>query len=115
MNLGLKTSWIEKKISYTGGELRPHWILSQFKLQGSAVVAFLGACDVKTSELVDWEDRLANDHIRAAEMVHFIGEFFGPTLREGVYVPFGPFLAGGGLGVLLIGTQDVLAWIGWSL
>ena len=33
-------------------------------------------------------------------------------LREGRYVPFGPFLAGGGLAVLLIGTAEVTAWLG---
>ena len=34
-------------------------------------------------------------------------------LREGRYVPFGPFLAGGGLVVMLAGTERVLAWMGW--
>ncbi|MFZ2989100.1 prepilin peptidase [Ideonella sp.] len=34
------------------------------------------------------------------------------SLREGRYVPFGPFLAGGGLVVLLAGTSRVLGWIG---
>lgn len=34
-------------------------------------------------------------------------------LREGRYVPFGPFLAGGGLVVLLAGTERVLALMGW--
>lgn len=34
------------------------------------------------------------------------------SLREGRYVPFGPFLAGGGLVVIIIGTQRVLSWIG---
>ncbi len=33
-------------------------------------------------------------------------------LREGGYVPFGPFLAGGGVVVLLAGTPRVLGWIG---
>ncbi|MDH0867619.1 A24 family peptidase [Mitsuaria sp. GD03876] len=33
-------------------------------------------------------------------------------LREGRYVPFGPFLAGGGLAVLLIGTAQVAVWLG---
>jgi leader peptidase (prepilin peptidase)/N-methyltransferase len=33
-------------------------------------------------------------------------------LREGRYVPFGPFLAGGGLTVLLIGPRTVMAWLG---
>lgn len=33
-------------------------------------------------------------------------------LREGRYVPFGPFLAGGGLTVLLIGPRLVMGWLG---
>ncbi len=35
------------------------------------------------------------------------------TLRDGRYVPFGPFLAGGGLVVMLVGLPRVLRWIGW--
>jgi leader peptidase (prepilin peptidase)/N-methyltransferase len=34
-------------------------------------------------------------------------------LREGRYVPFGPFLAGGGLVVLFAGQGTVLGWLGW--
>ena len=36
------------------------------------------------------------------------------SLREGRFVPFGPFLAGGGLAVLLIGLPSVLEWMGWA-
>ena len=36
------------------------------------------------------------------------------SLREGRFVPFGPFLAGGGLVVMLAGLQTVLGWIGWA-
>jgi leader peptidase (prepilin peptidase)/N-methyltransferase len=36
------------------------------------------------------------------------------SLREGRYVPFGPFLAGGGLVVMLAGPTRVLGWIGWA-
>jgi leader peptidase (prepilin peptidase) / N-methyltransferase len=35
------------------------------------------------------------------------------SLREGRFVPFGPFLAGGGLVVMLVGLPRVLGWIGW--
>jgi leader peptidase (prepilin peptidase)/N-methyltransferase len=35
-------------------------------------------------------------------------------LREGRYVPFGPFLAGAGLLVLLAGPARVLGWMGWA-
>jgi len=38
---------------------------------------------------------------------------FGGALREGRYVPFGPFLAGAGLVVLLAGQPRVLGWLGW--
>ncbi len=42
-----------------------------------------------------------------------IGMKFSGSLREGRYVPFGPFLAGGGLVVMLAGLPQVLGWIGW--
>ena len=35
------------------------------------------------------------------------------SLREGRFVPFGPFLAGGGLVVMLAGLPRALGWIGW--
>jgi leader peptidase (prepilin peptidase) / N-methyltransferase len=35
-------------------------------------------------------------------------------LREGVYVPFGPFLAGAGLVVALAGPKQVMQWLGWA-
>jgi len=36
------------------------------------------------------------------------------SLREGRYVPFGPFLAGSGLAVLMLGPTRVLGWLGWA-
>jgi leader peptidase (prepilin peptidase)/N-methyltransferase len=36
------------------------------------------------------------------------------SLREGRFVPFGPFLAGGGVAVMLVGLPQVLAWMGWA-
>jgi len=36
------------------------------------------------------------------------------ALREGRYVPFGPFLAGGGVAVMLVGLPQVLSWMGWA-
>jgi leader peptidase (prepilin peptidase)/N-methyltransferase len=36
------------------------------------------------------------------------------SLREGRYVPFGPFLAGAGLVVMLVGESRVLQWLGWA-
>ncbi len=36
------------------------------------------------------------------------------ALREGRYVPFGPFLAGAGIVVMLAGQTRVLGWLGWA-
>ena len=43
-----------------------------------------------------------------------IGMKVSGKLREGVYVPFGPFLAGAGLVVALAGSPTVLGWLGWA-
>jgi leader peptidase (prepilin peptidase) / N-methyltransferase len=39
---------------------------------------------------------------------------FNQTLREGRYVPFGPFLATAGWVTAWAGVERVLAWIGWA-
>src|SRR3954454_24435196 len=78
------TFFSPKPRPYAGVELRPHFLLTELGLRGSALGAFIGPCLVKTEHLVDWEDRLASDFIQAKMMVHFIGEFFGSGLREGV-------------------------------
>ncbi|MBL7715403.1 MAG: DUF366 family protein [Bdellovibrionales bacterium] len=75
---------IEKEIPYTGPELRPHYLLTQFQMKGDALAAFEGPCRVETGHLVDWEDRMVEDRIEAKRMVHFLGEFFGWTLAQGV-------------------------------
>jgi leader peptidase (prepilin peptidase)/N-methyltransferase len=43
-----------------------------------------------------------------------IGMKVAATLREGHYVPFGPFLAGAGMVVMFAGAPAVLDWIGWA-
>ncbi|PPE65788.1 prepilin peptidase [Caldimonas caldifontis] len=42
-----------------------------------------------------------------------IGMKMVSSLREGRYVPFGPFLAGAGVFVYFVGVDTVLGWIGW--
>lgn len=42
-----------------------------------------------------------------------IGLKFASRLREGMYVPFGPFLALGGFTALVTGSDRMLAWIGF--
>jgi len=80
------TRFFEERRTYFGPELRPHFILSEYKIEDSALICFRGPCEVKTDHLVDWEDRLQNDFIRAKEMLHFLGEFFGISLKEGIWI-----------------------------
>ncbi|MBN8506732.1 MAG: prepilin peptidase [Burkholderiales bacterium] len=43
-----------------------------------------------------------------------IGMKLTGALREGRFVPFGPFLAGAGLAVFFAGQARVLGWLGWA-
>lgn len=52
----------------------------------------------------------------AASLAGLIGAIvmkMGPGLREGRYVPFGPFLATGGAAVLFLGPEKVMGIMGW--
>lgn len=80
----MKTKFIAEDIKYTGNELAPHWIYKEFKLQGDAVVAFQGECEVNLTEMVDVEDVINNEPIYSKLMLSFIIENFNIGLVEGV-------------------------------
>ena len=81
----MKTRFIDKEIKYIGSQLSPHWIYRNFGLQGDAIVAFCGECEVKLAEMVDIEDVINNEPIYSKYMLSFISEQFGIGLSEGVY------------------------------
>lgn len=81
----MKYKLIEKEIKYEGWQLSPHWIYKNFKIQGDAIVAFRGECEVKLSEMVDIEDVINNEPIYSKEMLSFITEQFNVDLTEGVF------------------------------
>ena len=80
----MKTKFIEEEIKYIGSQLSPHWIYKNFKIQGDAIVAFTGECEVKLTEMVDIEDVINNEPIYSKYMLSFITEQFGINLVEGV-------------------------------
>lgn len=80
----MKTKLIEEEIKYTGLELAPHWIYKNFNLQGDAIVAFIGECEVHLTEMVDVEDVINNEPIYSKKMINFICETFNIGLVEGV-------------------------------
>ncbi len=81
----MQTRFIDKNIKYEGFQLSPHWIYKNFKIQGDAVVAFIGECDVKLAEMVDIEDVINNEPIYSKSMLSFISEQFNVNLIEGVF------------------------------
>ena len=80
----MKTEFIDKEIKYIGSQLAPHWIYKNFKIQGDAIIAFQGECEVKLTEMVDIEDVINNEPIYSKYMLSFITEQFGIGLSEGV-------------------------------
>ena len=81
----MKTKLIQEEIKYIGSQLAPRWIYKNFGLQGDAIVAFKGECEVKLTEMVDIEDVINNEPIYSKYMLSFISEQFGVNLVEGVY------------------------------
>lgn len=81
----MKTKYIDEEIKYIGSQLAPHWIYKTFKIQGDAIVAFCGECEVKLTEMVDIEDVINNEPIYSKMMLSFISEQFGVNLPEGVF------------------------------
>lgn len=81
----MKIKYIDEKIKYIGSQLAPHWIYKNFKLQGDAIVAFCGECEVKLTEMVDIEDVINNEPIYSKSMLSFITEQFNVEIVEGVF------------------------------
>lgn len=80
----MKTKFIDEEIKYIGSQLQPHWIYKNFKIQGDVIVAFVGECEVKLTEMVDIEDVINDEPIYSKLMLSFISEQFGIGLVEGV-------------------------------
>ena len=81
----MKTFFIEDEVKYIGSQLVPHWIYKNYKIQGDAIVAFIGECEVKLTEMVDIEDVINNEPIYSKSMLSFITEQFNINLVEGVF------------------------------
>ncbi len=81
----MKTLFIDEEIKYIGSQLAPHWIYKNFKIQGDAIVAFCGECEVKLTEMVDIEDVINDEPIYSKYMLSFISEQFNINLVEGVF------------------------------
>lgn len=70
------THFSDIPLTYDGAQLRAHFAFDTFGVLGDSIVAFTGACNVKTCALVDLEDARRNLFIRSENMLHFIAEHF---------------------------------------
>jgi hypothetical protein len=77
---------LEPRLDYDGSQLRPHFLRSQFGVQGDAVVAFRGAAEVRGANLVDLEDREQARFILSKDMLHVMLERFDTDLVRAVLV-----------------------------
>lgn len=78
----MNSLFFDKRIDYTGKQLRSHYIYEQFGMSGDAIVAFCGLCDVKREAMVDVEDVIAQNVIYSDDMLHFLVEHFNTDLER---------------------------------
>lgn len=78
----MKVLYSEKTLDYDGNQLKPHWIFKHFGIQGDAVVAFVGGCNVTVERMVDLADVRDNKPIFSRSMLHIVGEFFDGDLTR---------------------------------
>jgi len=78
------THFAQQEITYTGAELRRGWLRAAFGLEGDAIAAFIGPCDIAPEHMVDLEDRAAGAKIYSRRMLHFIAEHADPDLERAV-------------------------------
>ena len=78
----MNTLFCEENIRYTGIELSPHWIMSNFRLTGDSIVSFVGEVNVPIDNMVDIEDQINNEPIYSKSMLSFIIEHFDYSIKE---------------------------------
>jgi len=76
----MKSKLADERINYTGRELRSHWVMERFGLEGDVIVAFRGSCMVSGEDLVDREDFDLGNIVAGKDMLHFIVEMSGAGL-----------------------------------
>jgi hypothetical protein len=76
----IQVKFIERKIPYTGEQLRSHWAYRSFDILGDSAIAFIGPCDVRPEFMKDVEDLKAASRIYSEKMLHFIIEHFACSL-----------------------------------
>jgi len=65
---------LQDGIIYDGSQIEPFWAFRQFRIKDSSIVSWLGPMEIKSDNLIDYED--VGLEIKGDEMLHFIIEHF---------------------------------------
>jgi len=82
----LNTYLFDGTLKYTGDELRSHFALEEFGVEGDSIVAFRGPCKIEGGHLVDMEEVIKGEKIYSPDMLNFITEIFIPDINRAVLV-----------------------------
>lgn len=78
----MKTYFSDQPLTYDGSQLRSLYCYETHQLRGDSICSWIGPCKVSNEYMVDGEDLFAGEEIRGAQMLHFIVEVFGASLKE---------------------------------
>lgn len=81
----MQSKFIREIITYTGEQLRSHWIYHQTGLLGDAIVSFRGPAEVNQDHLVDLVDVSEGKYIQSRDMLHFLVEHFDLDLVQAIF------------------------------
>ncbi|MGQ9706003.1 MAG: DUF366 family protein [bacterium] len=73
-------------LKYTGEQLRSHFALTEFGIEGDSIVAFRGPCEIEGCHIVDMDEVIKGERIYSPDMLHFITEIFGPDMNKAILV-----------------------------
>lgn len=76
---------LDETKDYDGSQISSLWAYNLADVQADSIIAFRGACDVKTEHMIDLEDKKQGDIIFSTDMLHFIIEHFDSTDLRLVY------------------------------
>jgi hypothetical protein len=76
----MECRFINEQITYTGEQLRSHWIWEKTQILGDCIVGFFGPANVQ-EHLLDIVDKKEGGRILSKRMMHFICEHFNIGLE----------------------------------
>ncbi len=65
---------LKEELCYDGSQIKPMWAFKQFGIKDSSLISWIGSMDIKSSNLIDYED--VGKEIKGDKLLHFVIEHF---------------------------------------